>query len=89
MKELKHLKEKAIQDTKSKEIFFASMSHELRNPLNALLGTIDLLSNSKKIDQHLLDTAKICGDSLLNLIGKLYFARKEIYWMFLKLKPGN
>ncbi len=69
MEDLKRMKEKAIQDTKSKEVFFASMSHELRNPLNALIGTIDLLTHSHKYDEKLLDTARICGDSLLHLIG--------------------
>ena len=54
--------------------FFASMSHELRNPLNALLGCIHLLEsseNSYAYDEEALTTANICGETLLNLIGNV------------------
>ncbi len=71
MIELKHLTEQTISLKKSKETFFASMSHELRNPLNALLGTLEILSNSKKREDKLIETANICGSTLLNLIGTI------------------
>ena len=48
---------------------FLGMSHELRNPLQALLGCLDLITNSKGIpDKKLLVTANTCGETLLNLI---------------------
>ncbi len=58
---------------KSKDEFFASVNHELRNPLNALIGCIDIISHSADSppDKKILKTAKICGDTLLNLIGCL------------------
>jgi signal transduction histidine kinase len=64
---------------KAKSTFFASMSHELRNPLNALLGSVDLLEaseNAYMYDEEVLTTAKICGETLLNLIGNVLDASK-------------
>ena len=64
---------------KAKSTFFASMSHELRNPLNALLGSVDLLESSENAylyDEEVLTTAKICGETLLNLIGNVLDASK-------------
>ena len=55
-----------------KDIFFASMSHELRNPLNALLGCIEILrSSSSQTDMEIIDIAVNCGETLLNLIGNI------------------
>ncbi len=60
------------QAIKEKEIFFASVSHELRNPLNALIGSIELIPDKQgKINKEILETAKICGDTLLHLIGNV------------------
>ena len=57
---------------KEKDMFFASMSHELRNPLNALLGAIDILQKSNyEYDKEILETAGTCGDTLHNLIGNI------------------
>jgi signal transduction histidine kinase len=76
---LKKLNIEKERISKEKDIFFASVSHELRNPLNSLIGCIDLLTesaqnyNHNKINQaEILQTAKICGETLLNLIG-IYF----------------
>ncbi len=47
------------------------MNHELRNPLNSLIGCIDILMNSQKKETLILETAKTCGETLLNLIGNV------------------
>ena len=56
--------------TKEREIYFASMSHELRNPLNALLGCLEILKRSIK-DSETFEIAQSCGETLLNLIGNI------------------
>ena len=57
--------------SKDKDIFFAAMSHELRNPLNCLIGCIEILLQSAGIeDQETLRVAKVSGETLINLIGK-------------------
>jgi signal transduction histidine kinase len=55
------------------------MIHELRNPMNALLGSVELLEQSENAyayDEEVLTTAKICGDTLMNLIGNILDASK-------------
>ncbi len=56
---------------KQKDTFFASVNHELRNPLNSLIGCIDIMMNSQKKEIMILETAKTCGETLLNLIGNV------------------
>ena len=63
---------------KSKDIFIAGLSHEIRNPLGSIIGGIELLllkisdSNLRSI----LNNAKICGDVLLNILNNLLDAAK-------------
>ena len=60
------------KNAEEKDLFFASMSHELRNPLNVLLGTIDIFKKSKfKYDTEIIQTAETCGETLLNIIGNI------------------
>ena len=50
--------------SKAKEAFYGCVSHELRNPLNVLMNSIDiLLSKNKKNEQ--LQICKVCTSSLL------------------------
>ena len=73
---LNRLLAKSIQSEKSKEMFLAAMSHELRNPLNSMLGSIELM-NSENLEnlthdqKDLLETMSSCGEILLNLINNV------------------
>jgi signal transduction histidine kinase len=54
-----------------KDTYNASMIHELRNPLNAVLGSIGLLKYSKtlsKEDVETLNIASVSGEILITLI---------------------
>lgn len=54
-------------------IFLLGFSHELRNPLNSLLGNLQLVlleDLPEKIKQK-LSTCRLCGDLLLNLINNI------------------
>jgi len=79
-KELKvtlNLLEKANRDLQqalqSRELFIASVSHELRNPLNCLLGNIELLRLDVKNEKWIktLDTCKLCSEILLGQINNV------------------
>lgn len=69
------LKETAEKAKKGTESFFAAFSHEFRNPLNSLLGSLDLLkddiqfttSSSRNLFQIVLD----CGEILFNMINNV------------------
>jgi signal transduction histidine kinase len=66
------MKDETERVSKEREIFFASMSHELRNPLNSLLGCIELMKDSNEaVRESLLETAQVCSETLLNLIGNI------------------
>jgi signal transduction histidine kinase len=59
------------QTVNSKDTYHASMIHELRNPLNAVLGSIGLLRYSKSLtreDQETLNIASVSGEILITLI---------------------
>ncbi len=73
-------KEEAEAGTRAKSDFLAVMSHEMRTPLNAVLGATDLL-----LDGHLsreqreqAETARTAGRALLDLIDDILdFSRVE------------
>ena len=63
---------------KSKDLFIAGLSHEVRNPLNPILGGIEILLG-QIIDPQLvliLKNAKMCGQVLLNILNNLLDAAK-------------
>jgi len=71
--QLVNAKEEALRLSQEKEQFLSVVSHELRNPLNALIGLTQLLmQRSPREDQReLLDNIKFSEDNLLNLINDI------------------
>ena len=80
LEELKQEQEKVRHAQWQKELLFASLSHDLRNPLNALTGLIDLLlmdeENSGKQD-HLMLMKQSARSMVTLLNGLLDFTRLE------------
>ncbi|ECC1602443.1 two component system sensor kinase [Salmonella enterica subsp. diarizonae] len=77
---LNKAKKQAEQASKRKSIHLTVISHELRTPMNGVLGAIELLQttplNIKQ--QGLADTARYCTLSLLTIINNLLdFSRIE------------
>jgi len=70
---LKKAKEIAENASKTKENFIASMSHEIRNPLNSITGFTNLLkeitTNETQLDY--LNNIELSGQRLLDLLNKL------------------
>lgn len=72
--ELVEARDKAVAGEKSKAEFIAVMSHEMRTPLNGLLGALDLLSDtaiSTDSERELIDVMKKSGDLLLNHVNEV------------------
>ena len=70
-----------MADQKQKDNFIAAAVHELRQPLNAVLGNIDLLDKRQYLVKHkggsmLLSNALDCGEILLSLIGNVLDFKK-------------
>lgn len=67
--ELVEARDKAIAGERTKAEFIAVMSHEMRTPLNGLLGALDLLSDTEigiGKERDLIDVMKKSGELLLN-----------------------
>jgi len=72
------LTREVVQAVASKDAFVSSLSHEIRNPLNALNGSIDYLIEVVKDPSSLqiLKNAKLSGEVLLNLVNNVLDAAK-------------
>lgn len=91
-RELKEAKEKAELANKIKSEFIASMSHDLRTPLNVILGAAEVF----RLKQHNLENEEFinaisqAGKNLLNLIEDvLNFAKLESGKFELHLEKVN
>lgn len=72
-KRLEEEKKRAEEASLAKSRFLSHMSHELRSPLNALLGTLDIIEDASPGESALkfLRVAKTSGDHLLSVINEI------------------
>lgn len=78
--EIEHAKNKAEEASKAKSTFLATMSHEVRTPLNGILGMANLLRgtvlNPKQAGY--VDTIRYSGDTLLAMLNDILdFSKME------------
>ena len=73
MERMKMAKEMAEEANKTKSMFLASVSHEIRNPLNSILGFTELLLKEEKDPKkrEYLSTIYKSGEHLLNVINDI------------------
>jgi signal transduction histidine kinase/DNA-binding response OmpR family regulator len=78
--ELKAARDKADELSRAKDAFLASVSHELRNPLNQVSGFCQLLELSDLDEDQLADLKKIqlAGSQLLALINDILDYQKIV-----------
>ncbi|MBI1208619.1 MAG: response regulator [Azospirillum sp.] len=71
--ELRAAKDAAERASSSKSAFLAMISHELRTPMNGLLGTLSLLGETelRPEQRRLLDTARTSGEALLTILNEI------------------
>lgn len=89
-KELQKAKEIAETASKTKSDFLANMSHEIRTPMNGILGTLQLLQDSKLTESQLeyVSIAYNSGESLLALLNDILdFSKIEAGKMDLEFIP--
>lgn len=91
MAELKKALERARAAEKSKSLFFSIVSHDIRTPLNAILGYAELLQNeieSKSERNEALKAIRTSGTTLLQLVNDvLDLAKMDAGKMQLRLEP--
>jgi len=72
------LNKEVIEAMEAKDTFVSMVSHEIRNPLNSLKGSVDYLVQVVKDQEHLkiLRSANLSGEILLNLVNNVLDAAK-------------
>ena len=80
-KELREAKLKAESANHAKSSFLFNMSHDIRTPMNAIIGYAELasrhLEDTAKLDRY-LEKIQVCGEELLSLLNNvLNLARIE------------
>lgn len=81
LEELKLARDEAHEANRAKQSFLDNMSHEIRNPLQSILGMVEMLQQNKpRADQQVfLDTLKFSGENLLTLVNDILDYRKLIH----------
>lgn len=85
-------REAAIQLGKAKETFLSVMSHEMRTPLNAIIGISRILLEEDPLERQLenLDMLKFSTENLLTLINDvLDYTKIETGNLELEIRPVN
>ncbi len=72
-KELKQAKDRAEEMSRTKGEFLANMSHEIRTPMNGVIGTLQLLSDTKlgNTQSEYVNTAYKSAHSLLTILNDI------------------
>lgn len=89
-KELSEAREAAEQANRSKNIFLASMSHDIRTPMNAIIGLSDALKKTKlsKDQSQYVQVITSSAQSLLSLINDIMdFSKIEANQLDLETIP--
>lgn len=92
-RELSIAREKAEVANQAKSTFLANMTHELRSPLNTILGFAQIMTRSRRIDPENMENLSIInrsGEHLLGLINQvLDLSKIEAGHMVLNIRDCN
>jgi signal transduction histidine kinase/ActR/RegA family two-component response regulator len=89
----RHARAEAMQASRAKTEFLATMSHEVRTPLNSILGFSQLLDRRDDLApdaRHQLDMVQRAGESLLTVVDDLLdFSKVEAGKLALDPRPAS
>jgi len=92
MEEVAEERQRADQAHRQKELLFASLSHDLRNPLSALNGLVELMlmEETEPDKREYLDIMKHSAQSMMMMLnGLLDYNRMESGQLVLQHQPFN
>jgi signal transduction histidine kinase/DNA-binding response OmpR family regulator/ligand-binding sensor domain-containing protein len=71
--EAEKARQEAERASQAKSVFLATMSHEMRTPMNGVIGMASLLSETPQTSEQLdyTETIKSCGEALLGVINDI------------------
>lgn len=90
--ELKQSNEKALKAIKSRDLFLATISHELRTPIAALIGLMELMSTKVESEENieLLSNAQLSATRLRLLVNDILDISKiKANQFHLDVRNGN
>ena len=72
-KELAEAKLKADAASEAKSKFLATMSHEVRTPLNGILGIVEIMKDAElsEVQKDYVETIKYSGEALLAILNDI------------------
>ena len=88
--EAKHNVKLRDDAAKAKSIFLANISHDLRTPMNGVIGLSELLKNTKmsREQDEYVESIRVCADTLLTLINDMLdFSKLEAGKMKISTVP--
>lgn len=93
LSDIKEYSDKIDQQSKEKDAFFACMSHEIRNPIQSLMGALELLVSmleTQSTAKKLIDVCKSGCEVLLNMVSNILDISKiQAGKMELSVQPAD
>lgn len=73
-KELSALNEEISAESRAKSSFFANMSHDIRTPMNVIMGIVELMEHESGLSDDMrkkLGKMRVSGDYLLSIVNNI------------------
>ena len=88
-KDLQRFLEESEAGNKAKTSFIRNIQHDLRTPMNHIIGAVDMITTPKKEDAEYVDIIKIASRQMINMIDDIITMTDGMYGKGLVLNKSN